>query len=381
MIISFITNINDIGKERWNALTGTENPFLRFEFLSALEAHNCVGKNAGWIPQHLIVEDIEGGPLLGLIPLYLKYNSYGELVFDWSWADAYHQSGRAYYPKLVSAIPYTPVTSQRIFIHRDQDSNVITAEMISALKQVALNNDLSSIHCLFPPVESCDSFKAQGFVSRLGCQFHWHNHEFESFSHFLSTFASRKRKNISKERKRCLDQSVTFEILTGAEIEPDLWPRIYHFYQKTFIEKGGYASFTLDFFKEISITMGEQLLVILAVHSGEYVASAICYRNNETLYGRHWGCIAEFDSLHFETCYYQGIDYAISHQLKLFEPGAQGEHKVSRGFVPTETWSTHWIKDSDFRSVIYQFVGKEKEYMKQYIAEMNEHLPFKKNDK
>jgi len=381
MIISFKNRINDIGKGRWNAITGTENPFLRFEFLSALEAHDCVGKNQGWMPQHLIVEEKENGTLLGLMPLYLKSNSYGELVFDWSWADAYHQAGRHYYPKLVSAIPYTPVTSQRIFVAEGHDSTAIKSTMINALKQIALNNELSSIHCLFPPEETCDAFEQQGFVSRLGCQFHWRNRKTEksyvSFDEFLSEFSSRKRKNINKERKKCKDQNITFQVLSGSDIAPDLWPIIYHFYQKTFIEKGGYASFTQAFFEEISTTMGDQLIVILAIYKGEYVASAISYRNSNSLYGRHWGCSKSFDSLHFETCYYQGIDYAIKHELQLFEPGAQGEHKVSRGFIPTETWSTHWIRDDDFRSAIYQFVDKEKTYMQQYISEMRGRLPFK----
>ncbi len=383
MIISFINCIHDIEKNRWNAITGTENPFLRFEFLSALENHQCVGKDQGWIPQHLIVEETEGGDTFGLMPLYLKNNSYGELVFDWSWAEAYHQARRSYYPKLVSAIPYTPATSQRLFVAKGQNKKVIRAEMISALKQVALNNELSSIHCLFPPKDIIDDFIEQGFISRLGCQFHWRNlhdesENYESFDHFLSYFASRKRKNINKERKRCTNQGITFNVLSGSEITPDLWPTIYHFYQKTFIEKGGYASFTQAFFEEISQTMGDQLIVVLAIYKGKFVASAISYRNADSLYGRHWGCTEAFNSLHFETCYYQGIDYAIEHNLQLFEPGAQGEHKISRGFVPTETWSTHWIKDTDFRQAIHQFVNNEKKYMKHYINDLNTHLPFKK---
>jgi len=385
MIISFANSIHSIGKTRWNSITGTENPFLRFEFLAALETHDCVGKNQGWIAQHLIIEDTEGGEILGLMPLYLKTNSYGELVFDWSWAEAYLQVGRHYYPKLVSAIPYTPVTSQRLFVAKGQNEKRIRGEMINALKQIARDNHLSSIHCLFPPEETCADFTAQGFISRLGCQFHWHNltdndHNYESFAHFLSCFASRKRKNINKERKRCAEQGISFQILSGSDIAPDLWPRIYHFYQKTFIEKGGYASFTQTFFEEISQTMGHQLVVVLAIYKGDYVASAISYRNHQSLYGRHWGCTEKFDSLHFETCYYQGIDYAIEHKLQLFEPGAQGEHKISRGFVPTETWSTHWIKDNDFRQAISQFVDKEKDYMHQYISASRKHLPFKKDN-
>jgi len=380
MLISFINDINKIGKTRWNELTGVHNPFLRFEFFSALEAHDCVGKTQGWIPQYLIVEDETKNSLLAIMPLYLKYNSYGELVFDWSWADAYHQAGRPYYPKLVSAIPYTPATGERIFFAKNADRKLVTAEIINSLKQVTSENGLSSVHCLFPPESDCKAFEQQGFVSRLACQFHWHNQQYESFSHFISTFSSRKRKNILKERKRSTEQGIEFKILSGNEIEPDLWPEIYHFYQKTFIEKGGYASFTQAFFEEISQTMGDQLIVILAIHKGKFVASAICYRSNRILYGRHWGCTEKFDALHFETCYYQGIDYAIANKLVTFEPGAQGEHKISRGFIPTATWSTHWIKDDDFRSAIYHFVDKEKLYMQEYITTMMEQLPFKKSE-
>ena len=381
MIISFKNSAESIGKSRWNSLTGTDNPFMRFEFMSALEKHQCVGEEQGWLPQHLIVEDEQDGNLLALMPLYLKFNSYGELVFDWSWADAYHRAGREYYPKLVSAIPYTPVTGERYFIADGQDKSAIESEMIQALLQVANNNQLSSIHCLFPPEIDCNAFVEKGFISRLGCQFHWHNRGYESFDHFLDSFSSRKRKNIRKERQRCVSHDVSFKRLTGKDITADMWPDIYHFYQKTFIEKGGYASFTQSFFEEISQTMGEQLLVVLAFHDGKAVASAISYFNNNSLYGRHWGCTETFNSLHFETCYYQGIDFAIEHELQLFEPGAQGEHKVARGFEPTKTWSTHWIKDTDFRAAIYDFVAKEKEYMEGYITEMREHMPFKKSDK
>ena len=377
MIVKFFSNIHDIGQQRWNNISGIESPFLRFEFHAALESNHCVGQNAGWLPQHLAAEDTESGQLLGLMPLYIKSNSYGELVFDISWAEAYLQAGRAYYPKLVSAIPFTPAPGKRMLIAKHADPAEIKRAMIAALAKAAKNNSLSSIHCLFHHEEDNPYFEEQEFFTRLGCQFHWHNKTFDNFDHFLSTFSSRKRKNILKERKRCNEQGVSFQTLTGNQVGPHLWPIIYHFYQKTFLEKGGYPSFTQAFFQEIARTMGEQLLVILAHFRGKIIACAICYQNNSTLYGRHWGSSENLDSLHFETCYYQGIEHAIKHGLKRFEPGAQGEHKISRGFIPTKTWSAHWIGDEHFRSIISNHVEHEKIHMLQYINDMNKHSPFK----
>ena len=375
MKISYVRQISDIGAVVWNGVVDSKSPFLKYEFLSALESYACVGEQQGWLPYHQVVKNDD--VIVAVIPLYLKYNSYGELVFDWSWADAYARAGREYYPKFVSAIPYTPVTGARLCVSKGVDQKAVKSMMIKDLIKTAREFSLSSIHCLFPESSDIALFESQGFYPRLACQFHWKNQNYESFDHFLSFMSSRKRKNIRRERTRVVEQNIHFQVLSGDQVEPDLWPVIYEFYRKTFVEKGGYATFTLAFFQNIAQTMGENLLVTLALHQGKYVAGAICYRDDTHLYGRHWGCFEDFHSLHFETCYYQGLEYCIDQGLQHFDPGAQGEHKIQRGFMPIATWSAHWIKDEDFSGVIGQFVNREREYMKDYIAEMADKSPYK----
>jgi len=376
MKIRYLRQIEDIGEEAWNALVKNDSIFLSYEFLSALEAHGCVGEQQGWLPYHQVVE--KDNEVVAVMPLYLKYNSYGELVFDMSWADAYQRAGRQYYPKFVSAIPYTPVTGARLCVAENVNQQQVKELMMEGLIGTAKEMSLSSIHCLFPEESDISIFKSQGYYPRIACQFHWQNQGYESFDHFLSFLSSRKRKNIRRERSRVVEQGVEFQVLSGHQIEDDLWPVIYQLYRKTFEEKGGYATFTLEFFKQIGKTMGEHLLVTLALHKGKYVAGAICYRDKTHLYGRHWGSFEDFHSLHFEACYYQGLEYAINQGLQYFDPGAQGEHKIQRGFLPTKTWSAHWIKDEDFSQVIGQFVSQEREYMRQYIDEMSAQSPYKK---
>jgi len=378
MKVGFINSIKQVKKFDWNTVVANASPFLRYEFLSAMESHDCVGEAQGWIPYHMTLSRDDNNELLAVMPLYLKYNSYGELVFDWSWADAYERAGRRYYPKLVSAIPYTPAPGNRLCVKPSEDENVLRKLMLEKLIEEAKTLALSSIHCLFPTSEECNLAETHNFFPRIGCQFHWQNKNYESFSEFLSQLNNRKRKNIKKERKSVLDQGIQYQILNGNEIEEDLWPVIYQFYQITFLEKGGLATFTLAFFKEIAKTMGAQLVVILAIYQGEYVAGAICYQDDKTLWGRHWGALKKFENLHFELCYYQGIELAIKQGLTRFEPGAQGEYKLSRGFLPQQTLSFHWIKDDDFSQAIRQFTVKETAYMAEYISEMSMHSPFKK---
>jgi len=377
MQFKIVNSIAEIGRERWQKVYSGDSPFLRFEFLQAQEKYGCVGEHVGWIPYHAVIEDQSSSELLGIMPLYIKTNSYGELVFDWAWANAYERTGREYYPKLVSAIPYTPVTGERMLINPSANRESVEKKLIEGVLKDAQAHNFSSIHCLFPELELCHVFANYKFEKRLGCQFHWHNEGYECFDEFLSKLTSRKRKNIRKERARVKAQGFQYRVLQGDEIEDELWPVIYEFYKKTFDEKGGYATFTLPFFKNISECMGEQLLVILAYDDEKPVASAIFYKDSHHLYGRHWGCLDQFDSLHFEVCYYMGIEYAIKHGIKHFEPGAQGEHKISRGFLPALTWSSHWIKDPQFSLAIEQFIERERIYMKDYIQELQKHSPFK----
>ena len=310
--------------------------------------------------------------------MYLKDNSYGELVFDWSWADAYQRSGLAYYPKLVVAIPYTPATGQRLLVHPDSDYAIVAQAMITAATEHARNLKVSSLHWLFTNEQDTTLFKQQSeYMLRLGCQFHWHNQNYQSFEDYLSHFSSKKRKKIRQERRRVKDQGISLDVLHGDEADAKQWEIYHRFYNSTFDRKYGYATFSQEFFQEIAETMPRNIVLVLAKHQDEYVAGAFNVRGTQTLYGRHWGCSQEFHSLHFEACYYQGLEYCINNGMQRFEPGAQGEHKIARGFLPAKTWSAHWIADERFKAPIEQFVNHELKGMEHYIAELQEHSPFK----
>ena len=376
MQISIIGSLSEVTAEEWNALVHVDNPFARHEFLIAMERHDAVGKTFGWYPQYLLVRN--NGKLVGAAPMYLKDNSYGELVFDWTWADAYQRSGVAYYPKLVVAIPYTPATGQRLLVHPTSDFPTVAQLMITAATEHAQNLRVSSLHWLFTNEQDTALFKNQpDYMLRLGCQFHWHNQDYQSFEDYLSHFSSSKRKKIRQERRRVKDQSITLEVLHGDEASQEQWQIYHRFYNSTFDRKYGYATFSQGFFLEIARTMPRNIVLVLAKHQDDYVAGAFNVRGSETLYGRHWGCSHEFHSLHFEACYYQGLEYCINNGLQRFEPGAQGEHKIARGFLPAKTWSAHWIADERFKTPIEQFVSHELKGMEHYIAELHEHSPFK----
>ena len=373
--IRFVNNVRQILATQWQNLQVPSSPFLSFEFLSALEDYTCVGGETGWIPHHLLVE--RNNQLVAFMPLYMKFNSYGEFVFDWSWADAYQRNGLKYYPKLVSSIPYTPVTGERILLGASENAETILQLIAQYFKQVLPSSEFSGFHCLFLTEKEMAPFLEQGYMRRLGCQFHWKNQGYESFEHYLSFFISRKRKNIKKERKSVSHGKFSFQFLHGHEIEPDLWPLIYEFYRITFYKKSGYPTFTLEFFKAIGQLLKEKFLVNLVSFEGKFVACAIFYQDNERLYGRHWGCFEEYQNLHFETCFYQGLDYAIEHGLQYFEPGAQGEHKISRGFLPTKTWSVHYLVNPAFQSAVEEFGQQEEQYMLHYIKDLDSESPFR----
>lgn len=377
MSIHVVHELSDIAAGEWNALEGgIDNPFLRHEFLANLERHGCVGELWGWRPRHLIVRDAEHR-LVGAVPLYLKDNSYGELVFDWSWADAYRRNGLSYYPKLVSAVPYSPIPGPRLLVHPAADRAAVERELIAATHELLTEEQASSMHWLFPDAAQMDTLERHGFLRRTGCQYHWFNRGYESFEHFLDGFTRDRRKKVKQERRRVRDAGIEMEILHGDEISAEQWATFHRFYASTYDKRGGHATLTLDFFRAIGRDLPGQVVLVLARHQGHYVAGALNLRSGDTLYGRHWGCLEEFNSLHFEACYYVGIEYCIAHGLQRFEPGAQGEHKVWRGFEPVPTWSAHYLAHPAFADAVGRYLQQEKDAMEQQMAELRGHLPFK----
>lgn len=378
MFTSVVNSILDIPRRDWNAITGTSHPFLRYEFLAALETQGCVGEAHGWLPYHITVFDKD--KLVGIAPLYLKNNSYGEFVFDWAWADAYQRNGMAYYPKLVSSIPYTPVTGSRLLVHPASDRQAVSQALIEKAQQLMQDTRASSIHWLFTSEADTATLVDNGFLRRTSCHFHWHNDNYRCFDDFLACLSSRKRKKIRRERRHVQEAGVQMEVVSGNAASSEQWQTMHYFYRSTFMKKSGMPSLTLEFFEEISRTMGEQLVLVFARHQQRYVAGAIMLRGDDALYGRHWGCLEEFNSLHFEACYYQGIEYCIENKLSLFEPGAQGEHKISRGFLPSYTWSAHQIGNQQFREAIARYLLQEHELTVDYYNDLMKTSPFKKTD-
>ncbi len=376
MQLKILTAIADVEAGQWNALPGTGNPFLRHEFLAALERNGCVGEQHGWIPRHLVAIG-KRGQLLGAVPLYLKDNSYGEFVFDWAWADAYQRNGLRYYPKAVVAVPYTPATGPRLLIADGADRQLLATKLIQLAQEWSNSEQLSSLHCLFTDPCDTQTLEQAGLMLRLGCQFHWRNQGYRDFDDYLDSFSSRKRKKVRRERRYVSEQDIELRVVHGHQASDEQLQVMSDFYRTTFEKKWGYPTLNLGFFRDLATNMGHQLVFFIAYKGQSIVAGAICLCSDDTLYGRHWGCYQDYHSLHFEACYYQGIDYCISHGLETFEPGAQGEHKISRGFLPTATWSAHWIAHQGFREIIGRFLQQETGAMRDYMEELSEQSPFK----
>lgn len=370
--VRFHSAIAEIGSQDWNQLAGTSDPFTRYEFLHALEQHQCLGESFGWLPQHIAVRDSNNN-LVGVSPLYIKTNSYGEFVFDWSWASAYEQAGLPYYPKLVCSIPYNPVTGMRLYAPDDTIKKVLVQQTINVAKKL----NMSGVHWLFTNTADTEVFSHMQFMQRLGCQYHWKNQDFNSFDEFLGTFISRKRKKVKRERRMVRDQNINIEIIHGDEASEELIERAHFYYTNTFDRKSGIPTLSVGFFKQICSTMGNQVVFMFATLEKKHIACAICLRGDDALYGRFWGCQQEFHSLHFETCFYQGIEYCIKHKLQRFEPGAQGEHKITRGFLPTKTWSAHWIKDERFQPMLHSFCQREQQAMHVQCEELCSLSPYR----
>jgi hypothetical protein len=377
--VRFLPSLKHVERDDWNALSGTDYPFLRYEFLSALEDSGCTDADSGWQPYHATL--FRGDALIALMPLYLKSHSYGEYVFDWSWADAYRRHGRPYYPKLLTAVPFTPATGPRLCVAAGEDMGQCAGVLTSAVRRLAEQQELSSWHVLFPGDEEAGVLEGLGLSLRRGSQFHWFNRDYASFDDFLASFNSRKRKSLKRERRRVAEQGIELQILRGAEISHADWNDFYRFYQMTYAKRSGHGGYlNRDFFLRLGADLPEHCVMVRASQEGEAVAGSLCLRSSDTLYGRYWGCVRELDCLHFEACYYQGIDYCIREGLARFDPGAQGEHKIQRGFTPISTVSGHWMADPAFARAIDDFTRREEDHIDAYIREASSYLPFKQDD-
>jgi len=373
-----LSSLDEIDSAAWNALSDG-NPFLRHEFLSALEHTGCVGRGTGWEPCHIVAADRASGQLVGALPLYVKHDSRGEFVFDWGWADAYERAGLRYYPKLVAAIPFTPATGRRLLIGDAGRADEIAAVLLAAAASLCDELDASSLHCLFPTDEERPAFEAAGFLPRKSCQFIWHNRGYGDFDEFLAAFSAEKRKKARRERRRVAEAGIRFEHVRGDELSEEDWDLVFGFHARTFLLRGRRPYLNRELFAEVSRTMPEDVLVIVARHERTPIAAAICFKGGGALYGRYWGSLADFHSLHFETCYYQGIEHCIREGLAKFEPGVQGEHKISRGFTPTPTWSWHRLSDPRFHRAVQQFLTHETAQVDAYIELVDDHVPYRRD--
>ena len=313
------------------------------------------------------------------MPLYEKSHSWGEFVFDWAWANAYEQAGLQYYPKLVSAIPFTPAPSSRLLL-QDPEDHEAAAGLLQAAVALATETECSSLHFLFPTDADLQHLEKAGLMIRKDCQFHWHNKAYSSFDEFLQGFTSVKRKKARRDRRRVIENGIRFRRIKGADMDDDTWSVVYRLISRTFMIRGSMPYFNESFFRSISAEMPDSVLVILAEFEAAPIAAAVFFEGADTLYGRYWGSDGHFDSLHFETCYYQGIDYCIETGKQIFEPGTQGEHKISRGFSPVSTWSAHWLAHPEFSNAIERYLDEEGKHVDRYIDSIDAHTPYKNRE-
>jgi predicted N-acyltransferase len=378
MRIQVVERIDTIDGAQWDALDHQGYPFLRHAFLGALERTRCIGEGTGWSPAVLTLQDDQG--LAGAVPAWLKTHSYGEFVFDFAWAQAYSRHGLRYYPKLVAAAPFTPATGPRCLVRSDLDQPLISRQLIQSLAEYADEQELSSAHVLFPAEADRSLLERDPeWLMRRDCQFHWRNRGYADFEDFLGSFTADKRKKARRERRRVAEAGITFDSRRGSEASPEEILTAWQLHRVTFLRRGNEPYLAAETFLEIARTMGESLLFKFAKHGDEIVAVAVFFVGRDTLYGRYWGCNENFHSLHFETCYHQGIEFCIEQRLDRFEPGTQGEHKVSRGFEPTYTYSAHRIAEPRFRSAIADYLERESEAVERYAAGIAEHVPYRQN--
>jgi uncharacterized protein len=377
LTVRVVERLKDIPAAAWDACAGTDNPFLSHAFLEALEASGSATSKTGWLPQHLALED-GTGRLLGAVPLYLKSHSYGEYVFDHGWASAYERAGGEYYPKLQAAVPFTPVTGPRLLLHPAAGADAADV-LVGALVEVARRSKVSSLHVTFPTEAEWERFGKAQFLQRLGRQFHWENQGYQSFEDFLAALNARKRKQIRRERRDVLDSGLEIETLTGSDLETKHWDAFFRFYMSTSDRKWGSAYLTRAFFDLLGARMPDKVVLVMARQGSRYVAGALNLVGADTIYGRNWGCHGDFPFLHFEACYYRAIDFAIAHGLKRVEAGAQGQHKIQRGYLPMPTYSAHWIRDSGLARAVAEFLTRERKAVENEMEMLEDELsPFRR---
>jgi len=375
--VRVLEGMADVPAAAWDACAGDANPFVSHAFLAALEQSGSVGAEAGWLPRHLVVDDGAGG-VLACAPLYVKSHSYGEYVFDHGWAQAYEQAGGRYYPKLLCGVPFTPVPGPRLLVRPDAPAETGDALAV-AMIELARRLGLSSIHVNFTTEAESRRLGRLGFLQREGQQFHWTNDGYATFEDFLSALASRKRKQVRKERREAVEGGVRIRVLSGAEIRPFHWDAFHDFYMATSDKKWGWAYLTREFFHRLGATMADKVVLVIAEIDGKPVAGALNLRGADTLYGRNWGALAAFRFLHFECCYYQAIEYAIAHGLSRVEAGAQGQHKIQRGYLPVATHSAHWIADPGLEAAIANFLVRERRAVAAERRELLDYAPFRRD--
>lgn len=381
-VAKLLHSMTEIDASVWDACANPMgrpfDPFVAHAFLLALEESGSATADTGWAPCHVVLENGDGA-VEGVCAMYLKNHSYGEYVFDHSWAHAFEQAGGSYYPKLQISIPFTPATGKRLLVGGAVDAAMAERHLMVGCTEAAKKLGVSSLHLTFVDEEQASHLADMGLLMRTDQQFHWENKDYESFEAFLNSLTSRKRKVLKKERSIALDPGIEIEWVTGSDIQPEHWDAFYQFYMDTGARKWGQPYLTRAFFDTIGQTFAEHTLLILAKREGRYIAGALNFIGGETLYGRNWGCIEDHRFLHFEVCYYQAIDFAISRGLKRVEAGAQGAHKLARGYLPTKTYSLHWIADPGLRQAVGDYLENERAYVDADMTSLKDHSPFKKS--
>jgi predicted N-acyltransferase len=370
MKTEFLTTINGINESTWQSLANANSPFLNYQFFNALESSKSVCNTTGWQSHHLLCS--KSDKVRAILPMYIKQHSWGEYVFDWAWAEAYQEHNEPYYPKLVATIPFTPITTTKLL-----SNDIALPQLFPVLSEYCQKQNINSWHILYAPVIDKEAIKSHNVFQRNTVQFHWFNHQYSHFDEFLSTFTARKRKNVKKERLSISQQNIKVRRILGKEITQEELSFFYLTYQLTYLKRGHSPHLTIEFFTEILKALPQNILLVIASIDDDDVACSWFFFDEEQLYGRYWGCTETYNNLHFELCYYQGIEFCIEHKLQRFNPGAQGEHKIQRGFEPVLTHSYHWIKHVSFRAAIQNFCLQEQQQMQRYLAHCQQFLPFK----